>query len=124
MAHTHTILHKDQSDLDTQYRTEEADHNTNVAARVVYTIGSVIIALLGIRFVLMLLGANQGNALVNFVYTLSLPFTAPFFGMFNYQQQFGVVRFEFETLIAMAFYALATWLIVRLITIRNRRTDV
>jgi hypothetical protein len=124
MAHTHTVIHRDRSDVDGDYRGEAVDHTTNVAARVIATIGSILVALLGIRFVLMLLGANQGNAIVNFVYTLTAPFAAPFFGMFRYQAQYGIVRFEFETLIAMAFYGLLTWLLVRLVTIGNRRVDV
>jgi hypothetical protein len=123
MAHTHTILHRDRADYADDDRAA-VDHTTNVAARVIYTLGSIIMALLGLRFVLMLLGANQGNAIVNFIYSASYPFAAPFFGIFNYQHQYGVARFEFETLIAIAFYALVTWLLVRLVTIANRRVDV
>lgn len=120
MAHTRTILHKETREVDG----DVDDHTTNVAARVIYTIGSLIMAFLGLRFALMLLGANQGNAMVNFVYAVSYPFAAPFFGMFNYQMRYGISRFEFETLIAIAFYALVTWLLVRLVTVGNRRVDV
>lgn len=91
-----------------------------VAARIVYLIGSVIVALLALRFVLMLLGANPGNVIANFVYTLSQPFVSPFFGLFNYQPQIGVARFEFETLIALATYALLTGIITRALTLGRR----
>lgn len=125
MAHTHTIIHRDRSELERDNAaTETADHTTNVAARIVSVIGSVVVGLLGLRFVLILLGSNQGNGIVNFIYSVTTPFAAPFFGMFRYQAQYGVVRFEFETLIAMAFYGLLTWLIVRLITIGNRHVEV
>lgn len=126
MAHTHTVVHRDRMDraVDDDRRIEEVDHTTNVAARVINIIGSVIIGLLGLRFILMLLGANQGNALVDFVYSVSQPFAAPFFGIFNYQVQYGAVRFEFETLIAMAFYALLTWIFMRIVTVTNRDVEV
>ncbi len=96
-------------------------HNgTNMAARIVSLIGGIIVALLGLRFILSLLGANRANAFASFIYSASHPFVAPFFGLFNYQEQIGVVRFEFETLIAIAFWSFVTWMIVRLLTIGDR----
>lgn len=92
-----------------------------IAARIVYLLGGIITTLLGLRFVLSLLGANRGNDFANFIYTASHPFVAPFFGLFNYQEQFGVVRFEFETLIAMLFWGFVTWLIVQLIMLPGER---
>lgn len=100
------------------------DYSTNVAARVISFIGGIVMTLLGLRFLLMLLGANRGNGLVDFIYAASYPFAAPFFGIFNYQEQFGRSRFEFETLIAILVYALISWGLVRLVTIGNRRHEV
>lgn len=97
---------------------------TNMAARIVSLIGGIIVALLGLRFVLALLGANPANAFASFIYNVSHPFVAPFFGLFNYQGQLGVVRFEFETLIAMLFWSFVTWMIVRLLTIGDRDSAV
>lgn len=93
-------------------------------ARVISVIGGIITALLGLRFVFMLLGANSTNALVSFVYNASYPFVAPFFGIFSYQPQFGQARFEFETLIALFFYALITSLLMRLFAGSTRHTNV
>lgn len=90
---------------------------TNLAARIISFIGGIIVTILGLRFILSLLGANQGNAFASFIYTLSHPFVAPFFGLFNYQEQLGVGRFEFETLVAIVFWSFITWMIVRFITI-------
>lgn len=87
------------------------------AARVVSLVGGIIMALLAMRFVLSLLGANRGNDFASFIYSVSHPFAAPFFGLFNYTPQFGVVRFEFETLIAIGFWAFVTWMIIRLVTV-------
>jgi hypothetical protein len=100
------------------------DHGTNVAARLINLFGGIIIGLLGLRFVLMLLGANRGNAVVDMIYGISYPFAAPFFGMFGYTAEFGRSRFEFETLVAMVAYALITWLLIRLVTLPNRHVEV
>jgi hypothetical protein len=93
---------------------------TTLAARIVSLIGGIIMAILAMRFVLSLLGANRGNVFADFIYTFSQPFAAPFFGLFNYQPQFGVVRFEFETLIAIGFWGFITWVIIQVITIGTR----
>lgn len=89
-------------------------------ANIISLIGGIIVALLGIRFLLMLFGANNTSGFVNFIYSITQPLAAPFFGIFNYQEQFGVARFEFETLIAMAVYGLITWALVRLAMAFNR----
>jgi uncharacterized protein YggT (Ycf19 family) len=97
----------------------ERQHHANVAERVVWFIAGVLLVLLGMRFVFALLGANPNNWLANFVYTVTHPFVAPFFSLFNYNYVNGVGRFEAYTLVAMAFYALVAWGIARLLTIRR-----
>ena len=92
-----------------------------IAARITYLLGGLIIGLLGLRFILSLLGANRENDFASAIYGLSQPFVAPFFGLFNYQTQYGVVRFEFETLIAMLFWGFVTWLLVRLFMLPSER---
>lgn len=94
--------------------------DVNTAARVIYIVGAIIIGLLSIRFILSLLGANRANAFADFIYTLSYPFAVPFFGLFNYDTQYGVSRFEIETLVAIAFYAFLTWVIIHLVTAGDR----
>lgn len=110
---------RDNDDL-VDDRREPTASNTTVVARVIGLIGGVIMAILGMRFVLSLMGANRGNTFADFIYSVSHPFVAPFFGLFNYQEQFGVVRFEFETLIAIAFWGFVTWLIIQMATIATR----
>lgn len=92
----------------------------NIIANIIGLIGGIIIGLLGLRFLLMLFGANSGNGIVDFIYSASRPFVAPFFGIFNYDAQLGVARFEFETLVAIAVYALITWGLIRLLTLSRR----
>ncbi len=101
-------------------RRDTVDRGINIAADVVYLIGTIIIASLALRFMLTLFGANRGNVVADFIYSFSQPFVAPFFGLFNYTPQFGVVRFEFETLIAMVFYAVLMAVIARLFTLGRR----
>jgi hypothetical protein len=91
-----------------------------IAARIVWWIAGVIIAFLAFRFLLALLGANQGNALAKFIFDVSHPFVAPFFGLFSYSNYvYGVSRFEVYTLVAIVFYAVVAWGIARLLTINH-----
>jgi uncharacterized protein YggT (Ycf19 family) len=89
------------------------------AARIVWFVAGVLITFLALRFVFVLLGANQGNGFVDFIYAVSHPFVSPFFGIFNYDFGYGVSRVEVSALIAIAIYALVAWGIARLLTIRH-----
>lgn len=102
--------------------TEVVDDSPSViGARIVWFIAGVILVLLAFRFVFILLGANPNSGFVDFIYSVSHPFAAPFFGIFGYQQSLGVGKFEFSTLVAMAVYALIAWGLARLLTIRHPR---
>ena len=48
-----------------------------------YTIGGFIEALIGLRFILRLAGANPASGLVNWIYSWSTPFVQPFAGIFG-----------------------------------------
>jgi uncharacterized protein YggT (Ycf19 family) len=102
--------------------TEVVDDSPSViAARVVWFIAGVILVILAFRFFFILAGANPSSGFVNFIYNISHPFAAPFFGIFGYEQNLGVGKFEFSTLVAMAVYALIAWGVARLLTIRHPR---
>lgn len=96
------------------------DRGSTFAERIVYLVGSFIISALALRFILTLLGANRDSAIADFIYRISQPFVAPFFGLFNYTPQIGLVRFEFETLVAIAFYGIAMALLGRLVGLGRR----
>lgn len=98
-----------------------ADHKQNVASRVIWYIAGVILVLLGFRFLLALLGANQANGFANFIYSVSHPFVSPFFNLFSYDTSYGVSRFEIYTLVAMAVYAVIAWGLSKLVTLNNYR---
>jgi YggT family protein len=89
--------------------------------RLINFIVGILLAILAVRFVLSLLGANQDNAFANLVYSISYPFVAPFFGLFGYTVKYGVARFELETIVAMVVYAMVGFGIAKLVTLgRNK----
>ncbi len=83
---------------------------------IVYYILSVLEALLAFRFVLRLFGANPGAGFVDFIYSVSGLFLAPFFGVFG-TPRLGGSALEFSTLLAMAVYAALAYAVIRLIRI-------
>lgn len=100
--------------------TPRDDHRMNMAERFVWIVAGIIMGLLAFRFVLRLLGANPNNGFADFIYTLSYPFAAPFFSLFNYDQDLLNGAFELGTLVAIIVYALLAWIIVKLVTIGRR----
>jgi uncharacterized protein YggT (Ycf19 family) len=93
-----------------------------LAARIVWYIAGVLLVLLAFRFVLTLMGANPSNGFANFIYSISHPFVAPFFGLFGYKLQYGASRFEIFTIMAMAVYAIVAWGIAKLFTLNKPQT--
>ncbi len=104
--------------------TEQSEYGMTVAERIIYYIGGFIMAIIALRILLALLGANRGNAFASLIYNLSYPFVAPFFGLFNYRVQYGVSRFEFESLVALVVLGLVTMAIAKLVTIGSRSSRV
>jgi len=86
------------------------------ATRIAYTILVLLEILLGIRFVLHLIGANPDNGFATFIYGITGVFVAPFNSLLGTPVP-GGTTFEVTTLIAMAVYALLFWMIVRVIRI-------
>lgn len=77
----------------------------NIAAGLTNIMVSVVGALLGIRFILRLFGANANNGFVNWVYQASGEVLGPFRGIFPEQNIDGFV-IEFSTIFAMMIYAI------------------
>ncbi|HSW78638.1 MAG TPA: hypothetical protein VLF88_01290 [Candidatus Babeliales bacterium] len=102
-----------------------ATHNyvQSTLSQVIWFVAGVITVLLAFRFILAALGANPGNTFVNFIYTVSHPLVAPFFGMFHYSNvyiQGTGSHFEIYTLLAMAVYLAAAWILSSLVNIGRR----
>lgn len=81
--------------------------------RVTYFVLGVLEVIMLLRLIFHLLGANQDNSFVTFLYNLSHVFVGPFNGIFN-DQALGRSVFELSTLVAMLIYALIAWGIVAL----------
>lgn len=98
----------------------EREHSKNVVGRIIHYLTSALLALLALRFVFALLGANPENGLASFVYAVTLPLVSPFFDLFGYNFTAGANRFESYTLVAMAIYALVGYGLARLATLTRR----
>lgn len=110
-----------QKTTETSNLKDHNEHNNIVATRIVWYIAGVVLIILGLRFILTLLGANSANSFANFVYRVSHPFVVPFFSLFNYHTyNYSSSHFEVYTLVAMLVYILIAWGISKLITINER----
>lgn len=81
---------------------------------VVYFLFGLIQVVLALRFVMLLLGANQDAGFVQMIMALSAPFMAPFIAVFGTTVMNGSV-FEWSALLAVVMYALLAWGVVALI---------
>jgi hypothetical protein len=81
-------------------------------AGIIYAIGGFINAVIGLRFVLRLLGANPASPFVDWIYDWSTPFVTPFAGIFGQDASVagnGVVTtsvFDWTALIALIIFGI------------------
>ena len=80
-----------QSDeiIQTSTTNTEANYAVSKIVQIVYYITGLIIAILGIRFVLQLLGASRGSTFVDLIYSITEPLVAPFYGIFQNAISYG-----------------------------------
>ena len=84
------------------------------AKQVIYFIFGAINVLLMIRFVLLLLGANEVSPFVNLIYGLSRVFVLPFRGIFA-EPNLGASVFEWSALVGIVVYSLLAYGLVRVV---------
>jgi uncharacterized membrane protein len=89
-----------------------------VAKRIIWYIAGFIIVLLVLRVILFMLGASQGSAFVDFIYSLSGVFAAPFSGIFP-TPTYGEFGIDSASLVAIAVYALIAWGVSKLFTLNT-----
>ncbi|MEP7358042.1 MAG: YggT family protein [Anaerolineales bacterium] len=82
--------------------------------RLVWAILALLEVMLGLRFLLKLLGANAASGFGSFTYGLTGLFVAPFNGLLS-NWTAGSSQLEVTTLVAMAIYALIFWGIIRVL---------
>ena len=114
---------------DTNVRQETVSQRTAtpgavIFQRVIWYLVGVIVALLVLRLILLMLGANDNTGFVSFIYTVSGLFAAPFYGIFNYQPSYGHFTFEISTVVAIIVYALVGWGIAKLATLSRPQDEV
>lgn len=78
-----------------------------------YLLFAVIGALLAVRLVLRVFGADPSAPFVSAVYGVTAPLVAPFVGIFGPGPVGGNVL-EIHSLVALGVYALLAWLLVKL----------
>ena len=83
-------------------------------SQVIWLLFGALEALLGIRVILMLIGANPANWFTAFVYQLTQLFLWPFQNLIA-NPSFQNMTLEVTSIIAMIVYALLGWIIVRMI---------
>jgi len=94
-----------------------------MARRVIYYIGGALLALLTLRFLLLLFGASQGSAFVDFIYSVSGVFVWPFNGIFG-EPSYGASLFDSSTLVAIVVYGLLIIGIGKLFTLNRSSAEV
>jgi uncharacterized protein YggT (Ycf19 family) len=93
-----------------------------LAARIVTFLFGILQALLILRIVLLLLVANPGNDIVQFIFDITQPFVEPFRGMFSLNKvTVGQSVFDVAALVALLGWTLIEALILAGIRIFSRR---
>jgi uncharacterized protein YggT (Ycf19 family) len=80
--------------------------------RIISLLFGILAVLLGLRILLLLLVANQQNAIVDFVFNVTEPFVAPFRGIFAFDQVTPGGGSVFDV---AAVVALIGWLLIYLL---------
>ncbi len=94
-----------------------ANHNSSVrrVVSIVYFLTGALELLLLMRIILHLINANPDNAFANFINGLSAPFVSWFATIIQDPAITSTSFLEVTTMLAMLVFALAAWLISRLI---------
>ncbi len=96
------------------------------ARRLVTLLFGILQALIVLRIVLLLLGANQGNDLVAFVLNVTGPFVEPFRGMFRLDRVDGAsgTVLDVAAIVALVAWTLIEALALGIVGLMDRRRTV
>lgn len=94
----------------------------SLAAQVIYLLLTAVIALLSLRFILSLFGANKTSDFANFIYDVSNPLVRPFYGIFgsDFVYGSGTGRIEWEVIMAAVVYTIVAVLLVKVAALGKR----
>ena len=96
------------------------------ARRVLSLLFGILAVLIGLRILLLLLVANQQNAIVDFVYGITEPFVAPFRGIFQFDAVTpgGGSVFDIAALVALIGWLLIYLLLMAVLRLGDRDRTV
>lgn len=96
--------------------------NIVIAQRVIWFIVGLVSVIIALRFVFLLLGANQGVSFTDLIYSMSAPLVAPFVGIFG-EPAYGQSVFEVSSLLAIVIYVLIGWGVTKLLTLARPQDE-
>lgn len=85
-------------------------------SQLIWLLLGILDGVIGFRVALMLIGANRQNDFAAFIYNITEPFVAPFFGITGTPAYGGSVV-EIGSIIAMVVYFFVAWIVVKLISV-------
>ncbi|MGH2444754.1 MAG: YggT family protein [Candidatus Limnocylindria bacterium] len=90
--------------------------------RIITLLFGILAVLIGLRILLLLLVANESNAIVDFVYNVTEPFVAPFRGVFSIDQVSpgGGSVFDVAALVALIGWLLIYLLLMAVLRLGDR----
>lgn len=120
----HTVVEREVH-TDPGYDAVVADPSSSpgsLAKRIVSLLFGVIVVLIGLRIVLLLLVANESNAIVDFIYNVTEPLVAPFRGILSLDTVTpgGGSVFDVAALVALVGWALIYALIMAILRLGDR----
>jgi hypothetical protein len=95
---------------------------TGLAKRIVSLLFGIIVVLIALRILLLLIVANQTNAIVDFIYSVTEPLVAPFRGILSIEtvSPGGPSVFDVGALVALIGWALIYALIMAILRLGDR----
>src|SRR3990170_3800038 len=92
------------------------------ARRILSLLFGILAVMIGLRILLLLLVANEQNAIVDFVYNVTEPFVAPFRGIFNFDTVTpgGGSIFDIAALVALIGWLLIYLLLMAILRLGDR----
>jgi uncharacterized protein YggT (Ycf19 family) len=105
------------------YVTDTAPGPFYWARRIVSLLFGILFVLIALRVLLLLLVANQANAIVDFIYGITEPFVAPFRGVFaiDIVSPGGASALDVGALVALVGWFLIYLLIMAILNLGDRR---
>jgi YggT family protein len=97
--------------------TNTAAERRNIAftlSQLIWLFVGIVMGLIGLRVLLMFIGANPASAFANMVYGLTDIFLWPFFGL-TATPSFNGMVLDIPAIIALFVYALLAWVLVKIV---------